>query len=203
MPKFTKLQKVFTATAVAMTVAAGTAYNAITDFQGTGINKAPIKVAIDSDGIHFLKLPRQLDIAVKANDLKKAEELLIAGANPNLTTHFSGPALNDSTEWGAHLDMMKLLVKYKADVNTPNNAGTLPLTKVIWANGFQGSDEAFEYLLGQGADPDLIIPIDNQNMSPRDWVEHKKADNLQKILERYDQQKALATQRKQVFKYTT
>jgi len=156
------------------------------EYQGTGINKSPLKAVFFESAlmpIYLLKLPRMLDLAVKDGDLEIVRELLEAGANPNLCTHFSGPALNDAADWVSNMDMIKLLVEFGADVNQANNADSTPLHKVVTTFSDERSEEAFRYLLSLGADTYAKNCLD---YTVRDWVAYHKRDALQRILDEYD-----------------
>lgn len=179
------LVAVFAAVAVA---AAG--YAGLAAYQGTGVNKAPLQFVFEpqSGTIALLKMPRALDLAVRARDLGEARALLEAGANPDLCTHFSGPALNEAADWRADIGMMRLLVTYGADVNRPNAAGTRPLHKVISSFNDQAAEEAFLFLLSQGADIDGVA--NSTGMTPRQYIEHFRRDNLRLILEAFEQGRA-------------
>lgn len=160
-------------------------YAALTQYQGAGVNKAPVGFILFEHGRfspQIYRLPRQLDLAVKDGDIAEARRLLQAGANPNLCTHFSGPALNDAADWVADIDMMRLLVdEFHADVNQPNIAGTRPLHKVIGSFNNAKAEEAFRFLLSRGADIDG--GKNSVGCTPREWIKRLGKDNLQKILD--------------------
>ncbi|GAB3584062.1 ankyrin repeat domain-containing protein [Hymenobacter daeguensis] len=89
--------------------------------------------------------------AILKNDAPAAESLLTAGANPNAvveivpgfaTTYLITAAANNS------LPLVKLLLKYKAQVNQPD---AFKATALMAAAG-KGNREMVELLLGSGAD---------------------------------------------------
>lgn len=190
MAAMTRTQKMIAAfTLAALGIGAAGSYIALQKYQGTGVNKAPLQAVFFESAtspVSLLKLPRQLDSAVRARDMDAVMDLLKQGADPNLTTHFSGPALTEAADWVADVEMMKLLVRYGADVNQSNNAGTTPLHKVITNASLNNNkaEEAFRYLLSAGANPDA--PRNELGYTPREWLDHFQKDNLKKILDEHD-----------------
>lgn len=120
-----------------------------------GPNTAPVYIAVGESAREpfvVLKMPRPLDIAVRNDDKDEVKRLLAAGADPNLNTHFSGPALNEAVEH-SDVGMMRLLVDNGADVNAVNKAGSTPLHRAVTA--WKDKDAKIEFLLECGADATL------------------------------------------------
>jgi hypothetical protein len=118
-------------------------------------NKAPV-VFYSEKGTPFgmAKLPRPLDLAIRARDKDQVLSLLAAGADPNLTTDFSGPALNEAVDINDP-EMVKILLQHKADVNKANTAGSTPMHRAV-SPMFKGDSQNLEIIkLLLAQDPDL------------------------------------------------
>jgi ankyrin repeat protein len=165
----------------------GGAYYSYKKYQESqDVDHAPTKVVFGDKGskpIKIVKEPRELDLAVREQNIEKAKELLEDGANPNLFTDVSGPALNEASDWVADVEMMRLLISFKADPKQANAQGVTPLHKVITTFNPHRAEEAFTYLLKEGADPEAQ---DKEGNSVRDYIKTHQKGNLQKILNDFD-----------------
>jgi len=146
------------------------------------LNRAPLKFVLDRGHPVLLKMPRPLDMAIKSRDFDLVKSLLDAGANPNLSTHFSSPALVEAVDWAADLKLMKLIAQYDVNVDQANKAGTTALHRIVTSSG-DDTEEAFLYLLSLKANPDLK---DDFGHTPRDLIKHHSKQNLQNILDRFE-----------------
>ncbi|WP_191906326.1 ankyrin repeat domain-containing protein [Hymenobacter baengnokdamensis] len=94
---------------------------------------------------------KDLTTAVMKNNLAAAETLLTAGANPNAAVEivpgFPTTYLVTAATSGS-LDLVKLLLKYKAQVNQPDG---FKATALMAAAG-KGNKAMVELLLASGAD---------------------------------------------------
>ncbi len=120
-----------------------------------GPNTAPVYIAVGESAREpfvVLKMPRPLDIAVRNDDKDEVKRLLAEGADPNLNTHFSGPALIEAVEH-ADVEMMQLLIDNGADVNAVNKADSTPLHRAVTA--WKDKEAKIEFLLEHGADTTL------------------------------------------------
>lgn len=86
-------------------------------------------------------------------DLELLELLLINGANPNLNYNDKGSPLNNAA-YIAHLDGIKILLKYGADTNLISDNST-PLIRTIFSR-HKNSYEICKYLLENKANPNII-----------------------------------------------
>ena len=108
-------------------------------------NKAPVLFYSEKGTIFGVaKLPRPLDLAIRARDKDKVLALLQAGADPNLTTHFSGPALNEAVDINDP-EMVKILLQKGADVNKANTAGATPMHRAV-SPMFKGDPQNLEII---------------------------------------------------------
>lgn len=92
----------------------------------------------------------ELQDAIRTGDLEKWKELLKADPDMVFRKDKSGftPLHCAVTRGRCHLDVLELLLAYKADVNTTNNSGDAPLH---WAAG-HGRTDLVEFLLTKKAD---------------------------------------------------
>ena len=149
------------------------------------LNKAPLKIVFDRGRPVLLKMPRPLDLAIKARDFDLVKNLLDAGANPNLSTHFSSPAMVEAVDWSADLKIMKLIAQYDVNINQANNAGTTALHRIVSSSG-KDTEEAFAYLLSLKADPGLK---DDLGHTVRDLIKAYGKPHLQDILDNFEKKK--------------
>jgi len=155
-----------------------------------GPNTAPIQIVFGESAarpVTVLKMPRPLDLAVRGNDMAEAKHLLNDGANPDLVTHFSGPALNEAAEY-ADTKMMALLLAHHANVNQPNTAGSTPLHRAIMA--WDKAEEKTRFLLDNGADPFLK---NVHGDTPLDIARHHKKDAIITMLEAAQKRRPVQT----------
>lgn len=135
-----------------------------------GVNTAPW-MFYSEKGTPFgvLKMPRPLDIAIRNSDIKEVETLLDKGADPNLVTHFSGPAIKEAART-ADIDIVKLVHSRGADLNGTDTAGGTALHAAVsdtYGFNAQKKLEILQYLLDNGARTDLRNSCD---MTPLEWA---------------------------------
>jgi ankyrin repeat protein len=92
-----------------------------------------------------------LMVAVAAGNTRGARMLLEAGANPNVTDNNGVTPLMRTMEMGDNLEMIKLLVDYKADVNARTPAGK----PVIMVHPYRNRVPAHQELIRLGADMNI------------------------------------------------
>lgn len=148
---FVKLSKVFNA------------------LRGHDVNKSPVLFyAFDHGELNagYVTQPRLLDLAIRRGHHQAVGDLLQRGANPNLNTHFSGPAVNEAVRTG-DLEMLDIVVKGGGDVNAINKAGAMSLHEAVTLNDKTVSLQMIDYLLDKGARLDGKNSLD---MTPVQWA---------------------------------
>jgi hypothetical protein len=133
------------------------------------VNKSPRAIVFEHGRPVILKGPRPLDVALQNHDKAEAERLLKKGANPNLCSHFSGPALNEAVKTG-DIALVKLIVENGGNVNGVNTANTTALhTAISELRHVRVAEqkEIMEYLLEKGARLDTKNSCD---MTPLEWA---------------------------------
>ncbi|MFH0837661.1 MAG: ankyrin repeat domain-containing protein [Patescibacteria group bacterium] len=132
----------------------------------------------DSDG------ETPIVIAVRDHSLELVKVLLEAGANANDINEYGEPLLSsglsdyEGQELVENLDMVKLLIKYGADVNGEDTLGQTPL----WVAAGNGLADTVKYLLSKGADTNITVSLDlhdNKDKTLKEWVEEN--DQMEKI----------------------
>ena len=88
--------------------------------------------------------------AAKEGDAAKVQELLNIGINPNFRCGFRGTALIWASYLG-HLDVVRILLKNKADVNLQSKSGFTALIEAA----YQGNMDITRILLENKADANL------------------------------------------------
>lgn len=96
------------------------------------------------------KKEQKLVTAILENDLKKTEKLLKKGLSANTKDQLETPILQLAAQQGNY-ELVKLLIKYDANVNEMNRVGQTPLA---WAARFEHV-AIVELLLKSGADPNV------------------------------------------------
>ena len=114
-------------------------------------------------------------LASLSGDLTVMRELLVYGADPNITTHAGTTALmvaagvnwtvNQTYDEGpeALLDAVKLCVELSLDVNAVNSMGVTALTGAV----NRGSNDIVEFLVEQGARLDVV---DKEGRDLKTWA---------------------------------
>jgi hypothetical protein len=141
-------------------------FNALRD---QGVNKSPVLFYAFDHGrlnVGYVTQPRLLDIVIRNGSHAHVNLLLKAGANPNLTTHFSGPATNEAVRTG-DMSMVDLIVKGGGDVNMPNKAGSMSLHEAVSYHDTAVSVQMIDYLLEKGARLDMKNSL---GMTPAEWA---------------------------------
>ena len=108
----------------------------------------------------------QLNQACWVGDLDEAQSLLEAGADPNSCNGISFYTPLHSSSFKGHLAIVKLLIKFGADINAQEAKGYTPLNSAIW-NDHQ--DVAL-FLINNNAD---LAICSNDGFSPLNtavWV---------------------------------
>lgn len=142
------------------------AFNAL---RGHDVNKSPVLFyAFDHGELNagYLTQPRLLDLAIRRGHHQDVGYLLQLGANPNLNTHFSGPAVNEAVRTG-DLKMLDIVVKGGGDVNATNKAGAMSLHEAVSLHDKTVSLQMIDYLLDKGARLDGKNSLD---MTPLQWA---------------------------------
>jgi hypothetical protein len=150
-----------------------------------GVNTAPW-LFFSEKGTPFgiAKLPRPLDLAVGGRDIKQVEALLDKGANPNLVTHFSGPAIKDAAKV-YEPDIVKLLHKRGADVNGTDTAGGTALHAAIsemYSFNIDAQTEIIQYLLDNGARTDMKNSCD---MTALEWARQLQRPEAERLIAKH------------------
>lgn len=139
-------------------------FNALTP---NTVNKSPRALYFEHGKFGILKTARPLDIALMNRDQAQAEALLAKGANPNLCTHFSGPALNEAVKTG-QLPLVKLIIEHGGDINGVNTANATALhTAISELRHRPEQKEILEYLLAQNPRLDIKSSC---NDTPLEWA---------------------------------
>lgn len=137
--------------------------------RGQDVNKSPVLFyAFDHGAFNagYVTQPRILDLAIRARNHADVQRLLGLGANPNLNTHFSGPAVNEAVRTG-DLSMVGRIVRGGGDVNTVNKAGSMSLHEAVALYDNVASLAIIDYLLEKGARLDMKNSMD---CTPAEWA---------------------------------
>lgn len=157
------------------------------------VNTAPVKIVFGESvkrPVTVLELPRELDLAARTGDYDLVKDLLDQGADPNLVSHFSGPALNEATEY-ADTTIMQLLIDNGADVNKANLADVPPLHRAIMA--WKDGEAKLRLLLDAGAD---VTAKDCHGDSALDKARRHDKTEMVQILEAHIKKSGLKPDRK-------
>lgn len=98
-----------------------------------------------------------LYLAVNRNDLETAQKILKAGAKPDYVDDYGETELFKAIK-NDHVEMIKLLIRYGANVNHQSVNGSTPL--IIFLNSDSKNQEIIDLLISNGADVSLT---DNVN----------------------------------------
>jgi ankyrin repeat protein len=125
----------------------------IVDSEAIKIIKQLIKEGKDiNEKNKFEKTP--LMLAIEKHNIGLVKLLLIAGANPNIKDNSGKAALYKAVVTQVseqNLDLLNLLINYKADVNAQSNIGTTPLMMAVEEPNLP----VIQLLLKAGADPNI------------------------------------------------
>ncbi|OXU30314.1 hypothetical protein TSAR_015430 [Trichomalopsis sarcophagae] len=72
----------------------------------------------------------RLQVECKRGNIKNVEDLLKAGADPNVTCHAGWTALQETSDFH-HYAIVEILLKYKADINKPGHEGRTALHEAV------------------------------------------------------------------------
>ena len=143
------------------------------------VNKSPRVLFFERGKFGILKTARPLDEALRAHDHALVEELLKKGANPNLCTHFTGPALNEAVRTG-DLALVKTIVEHGADINGVNTANTCALHQAVSElRSSPSQKDILEYLLSRNPRLDIKNSCD---MTPLEWARQLDNAECERIL---------------------
>lgn len=121
-----------------------------------------------------LWLDSQLQEAVAAGDVKKAEELLKSGANPNTSDTAKQTVLHHAVQEDND-EMVKLLIDFGANVHAKDEFSQKP---IHWA-AFSNSPKSAVTLIENGADINSITP---RGVTPLMWSVEYDHPEVAKIL---------------------
>ena len=116
--------------------------------------------------------------ACKSGNLKAAEIAMINGADVNALDTRGSKSGRKPLNWAAyynHLDLLKLLVEHKADLNGQNNTGFSPLHHAVEND----NEQAVKLLLELGANKNLK---NKRGKTPLDLAEANNQQNIVSIL---------------------
>ena len=151
-------------------------FNALTP---NTVNKSPRLLFFEHGWFGVAKLPRPLDEAIRDRDHAEVERLLAKGANPNLSSHFSGPALKEAVTTG-DLSLVKLIVEKGGDINGVNTANATALHAAISdLRGRPEQQEVMEYLLSQNPRLDIKSSAGD---TPLEWARQLGDEKGERIL---------------------
>ena len=114
-----------------------------------------------------LDLPRALYAAALSSHTTYAERLLSSGVDPNESTLTAYQKSLAGAASRGHIEMLKLLLRYGAEVNSSTDSKDFSQLKIakhfsedapgtaLQAASFAGQDEAVDFLLHEGADVDI------------------------------------------------
>jgi ankyrin repeat protein len=99
--------------------------------------------------------------AYEKGDLKKINQLLKEGADPNQTRNSNGLTLMFSAAWDNNVELMDLLYQYGGEVDLPSGKHNVtPLVPACQENAF----DAVKFLVDKGADANQrIVAAGNQS----------------------------------------
>lgn len=117
--------------------------------------------------------------AFRKDDLGEIERALSSGnANPNLISHNWGDTPLIAAARHGNLPLVKILIKYGANLNYQNPFGTTPLNKAVQLAKINNPEENGEvalFLIAQGANTELA---DNIGRAPLWWAAAKGQTNV-------------------------
>lgn len=147
-----------------------------------GVNTAPLLFYSEGKTIFgAMKCARPLDVAIGSRDIKQVEALLDKGANPNLVSNATGPAIKEAAKTG-DLDIVKLVHKRGGDVNGRDSVGGTALhASISEMYDFNSKEQlaVMEYLLDHGARNDFTNSCD---MTPLEWARQLQRPEAERLI---------------------
>jgi ankyrin repeat protein len=143
------------------------------------VNKSPRMIFFEHGKFGIAKTARPLDEALRAHDHAEVERLLKKGANPNLRTHFTGPALNEAVRTG-DLALVKTVIEHGGDINGVNMADTCALHMAVSElRDLPQQKDILEYLLS--LNPRLDIK-NSCHATPLEWAKQLGDEEGERVL---------------------